>query len=90
MGLRTIKSVFVGYDENLKAYRLLDIDTNVIVESRDVEFLKASFLDDSTNPHILNYHKIVILILILLQLVYKVDKPPNELGKVKELEKRSI
>ena len=29
---RAIKSVFVGYAENSKAYRLLDLDSNVIVE----------------------------------------------------------
>ena len=39
LGPRGIKSVFVGYAENSKAYRLLDIESNVIVESKDVEFL---------------------------------------------------
>ncbi|KAK3004689.1 hypothetical protein RJ639_018715 [Escallonia herrerae] len=38
-------------EENSKAYRLLDLDSNVIVESRDVEFLETSFLGDSNvNP----------------------------------------
>jgi hypothetical protein len=35
--------VFVGYAENSKAYRLLDLSSNVIVESRDVEFIENKF-----------------------------------------------
>ena len=35
LGLRAIKSVFVGYVVNSKAYRLLDLSSNTIVESRD-------------------------------------------------------
>ena len=46
---RGIKSVFVGYAENSKAYRLLNLDTNVIVEARDVEFIENKFINDSTN-----------------------------------------
>ncbi|KAK3038207.1 hypothetical protein RJ639_029647 [Escallonia herrerae] len=44
-GLRFI--VFVGYAENSKAYRLLDLESNVIVESRDVEFIEDKFKSDS-------------------------------------------
>ena len=44
---RGIKSDFVGYAENSKAYRLLNLDFNVIVESRDVEFIKNKFQHDS-------------------------------------------
>ena len=44
LGPRALKSVFVGYAKNSKAYRLLDKDLNVIVESRDVEFLETIFL----------------------------------------------
>ena len=48
---RALKSVFVGYAENSKAYRLLDLDSGVIIESRDVEFLETSFLNNSNvNP----------------------------------------
>ncbi|KAH9666952.1 hypothetical protein KPL70_020856 [Citrus sinensis] len=36
-----------GYAENSKAYRLLDLDSNVIVESRDVEFIENKFQHDS-------------------------------------------
>jgi hypothetical protein len=39
--------VFVGYAENSKAYRLLDLSSNVIVESRDVEFIENKFNYDS-------------------------------------------
>ena len=42
-------SVFVGYDENSKAYRLLDLESNVIMESKDVQFLENKTRDDSTN-----------------------------------------
>lgn len=49
LGPRALRSVFVGYDKHSKAYRLLDLDSNVIVESRDVEFLETRFLKDSTN-----------------------------------------
>uniref|UniRef100_A0A2N9HGA4 Uncharacterized protein n=1 Tax=Fagus sylvatica TaxID=28930 RepID=A0A2N9HGA4_FAGSY len=44
---RAIKSVFVGYAVNSKAYRLLDLSSNTIVESRDVEFIENKFISDS-------------------------------------------
>ena len=47
LGPRALKSVFVGYAENSKAYRLLDKDSKVFIESRDVEFLETSFLENS-------------------------------------------
>ena len=40
MGPRGIKNAFVGYASNSKAYRLLDLESNAIVKSRDVEFFK--------------------------------------------------
>ena len=49
LGPRGIKSVFVGYAENSKAYRLLDLSSNVIVESRDVEFIENKFNSDSNS-----------------------------------------
>jgi hypothetical protein len=47
LGPRALKSVFVGYAENSKAYRLLNLDSNVIVESKDVEFIENKFYNDS-------------------------------------------
>jgi hypothetical protein len=47
LGPRAIKRVFVGYVENSKSYRLLDLSSNVIVESRDVEFIENKFNYDS-------------------------------------------
>ena len=44
---RGIKSVFVGYAENSKAYRLLNLDSNVIMKSRDIEFIEDKFQHDS-------------------------------------------
>ena len=37
---RGIKSAFVGYASNSKAFKLLDLEFNVILESRDVEFFE--------------------------------------------------
>jgi hypothetical protein len=47
LGPRAIKSVFVGNAVNSKAYRLLDLSSNTIVESRDVELIKNKFINDS-------------------------------------------
>ena len=47
LGPRALRSVFVGYAENSKAYRLLDLSSNSIVESRDVEFIENKFKDDT-------------------------------------------
>jgi hypothetical protein len=44
---RANKNVFVGYVVNFKAYRLLDLSSNTIVESRDVEFIENKFINDS-------------------------------------------
>ena len=48
LGPQAMKSVFVRYAENSKAYRLLDLESNVIMESRDVQFLENKTRDDST------------------------------------------
>ena len=40
MGPRGIKCAFLGYATNIKAYRLLNLESNVIIESRDVEFFE--------------------------------------------------
>jgi hypothetical protein len=47
LGPWALKSVFGGYAENSKAYRLLNLDSNVIVESKDVEFIENKFYNDS-------------------------------------------
>lgn len=47
LGPRAVKSVFMGYAANSKAYRLLDLSSNAIVESRDVEFIENRFCRDS-------------------------------------------
>ena len=44
-GPRAIKSVFVGS----KAYKLLDLSSNTILESRDVKFIENKFINDSQN-----------------------------------------
>ena len=47
LSVRGIKSVFVGYAKNSKAYRLLDLNSNEIMESRDGEFIENKFQYDS-------------------------------------------
>ncbi|KAJ9543865.1 LOW QUALITY PROTEIN: hypothetical protein OSB04_023572 [Centaurea solstitialis] len=49
LGDRAIKSIFVGYAVNSPAYRLLDKETGVIVESRDVDFFEDKFSGDAEN-----------------------------------------
>ncbi|KAJ9551163.1 hypothetical protein OSB04_015208 [Centaurea solstitialis] len=49
LGARAIKSIFVGYAINSNGYRLLDKETGVIVESRDVDFLEDKFSEDAEN-----------------------------------------
>ena len=51
LGDRAIKGIFVGYAINSKAYRLLDEESGVIVESRDVEFFENKFSIDNENPN---------------------------------------
>ena len=46
LGSRDLKSVFVGYAQNSMAYRLLDLETNVIVEYINVECIKNKFISD--------------------------------------------
>ncbi|KAL6315951.1 hypothetical protein AAG906_013785 [Vitis piasezkii] len=48
LGPRAIKCTFVGYASNSKAYRLLDLESNVIIESREVEFFE-NLLSDSNS-----------------------------------------
>src|SRR3954465_12530779 len=47
LGSRAVRSIFVGYASRSKAYRLLDLETNIISESRDVEFFENKFSKDS-------------------------------------------
>lgn len=47
LGPRGLNSVFVGYAQNLKVYRLLNLETNVIVEYICIEFIKNKFISDS-------------------------------------------
>ena len=47
LGPRAIRCAFVGYAQNSKAYRLLDLESNVIIESREVEFFENMSCDDN-------------------------------------------
>ena len=40
MGPKGIRSILVGYAPNIKTYGLLNLESNVIVESRNLEFFE--------------------------------------------------
>nr|GEV66141.1 valine--tRNA ligase, mitochondrial 1-like [Tanacetum cinerariifolium] len=42
---------YVGYAKDSKSYRCLDLDSNVIVQSRDVDFFENKFRYDSTSTN---------------------------------------
>ena len=44
---KAMKGTFIGYAFNSKAYRILDLPSNMVVETRDFEFVKIKFLSDS-------------------------------------------
>nr|GEV13381.1 hypothetical protein [Tanacetum cinerariifolium] len=48
---RGLKSVFVRYAKDSKSYRCLDLELNVIVESRDVDFFENKLRHDSTSTN---------------------------------------
>ncbi|GJW85464.1 zinc finger, CCHC-type containing protein, partial [Tanacetum coccineum] len=49
LGTRCLESVFMRYAKDSKSYHCLDLDSNVIVESRDVDFFENKFHHDSTS-----------------------------------------
>lgn len=46
-GSKGIKSIFLGYAHNSKAYRLLNLQTNSILESTSVEFFEHLTIKDA-------------------------------------------
>lgn len=46
LGPRGIKCAFTGHAPNNKAYRLLILESNVIIESRDMEFFGSLITKD--------------------------------------------
>ena len=48
MGPRASKCAFVGYASNSKAYRLLDLESNVMIESKEVEFFENLLSDNNS------------------------------------------
>lgn len=40
LDFKAVKLIFIGYEEGSKAYRLLDVTTNLVTVSRDVKFLE--------------------------------------------------
>nr|GEW98108.1 RNA-directed DNA polymerase, eukaryota [Tanacetum cinerariifolium] len=45
------KAIFVGYAKDSKSYRCLDLDSNIIVESKDADFFENKFCYDSTSTN---------------------------------------
>ncbi|KAL6338842.1 hypothetical protein AAG906_023992 [Vitis piasezkii] len=70
-----------GYASNSKAYRLLDLESNVIIESREVEFFE-NLLSDSNSQVPTSVGE------SLEETPSKLLSNPLCLGKAKELEKR--
>ena len=89
MGPRGIKCAFVGYATNSKAYRLLNLESNVIIESRDVEFFENLLTSGNNFQSPLNKESQV-------DMSPKVVKQPSEprrskrIRKVKELGSEEI
>ena len=69
--------MFVGYAENSKAYRLLGLSSNIVVESRDVEFIEDKFSKDSMDA------------LIPTQTQQSDSNPNTTLGGTKRIENGS-
>jgi len=44
---RGLNSVFIGHAQNSKVYRLLDLETNEVVEYVHVKFIKNKFINNS-------------------------------------------
>lgn len=65
---KAIPLVFIGYEIGRKAYRLLNLDTNAVIISRDVKFVEeefpARFKDSQTiaNNHSTGYSKQLITV----------------------------
>lgn len=49
IGHRAVKDIFIGYASNLKVYCILGFVSNIIVETRDVDFIENKFYIDSTS-----------------------------------------
>src|SRR3954462_4595130 len=54
LGPRGIRCAFVGYAQNSKAYRLLNLESNIIFESQDVEFFENLITKDKESESATN------------------------------------
>jgi hypothetical protein len=83
LGLSTSKCVFLGYAFHSKSYHFLELDSNVIIESRDVEFFESNIIKNSY------FLKQVLLITkIFLKILFQKMKRNLKLENPKELEKK--
>ncbi|KAK5802758.1 hypothetical protein PVK06_030377 [Gossypium arboreum] len=49
LGPRAVKGAFVGYAQHSKAYRVLDLVSNTIIETRDVVLIENKIFNNSKN-----------------------------------------
>lgn len=54
LGPRGIRFAFVGYSINSKAYRLLNLESNVIIESRDVKFFEHLLISENKSQTLIS------------------------------------
>ena len=80
MGPRAIKCAFVGYAINSNAYKLLNLETNVTIESRNVEFFE-NLLTCKKQSQTPNYEK------FQEEIIHKVVQQPNEPCKSQRVKK---
>lgn len=63
LDLRGIKCVFVGYSPNSKAYRLLNLESNVIVKSQDVDIFENLITKDKESEFPANKEFVMTILL---------------------------
>lgn len=81
LGPRPINCAFVGYATNSKAYRLLNLKSIVIIESRDVEFFE-NLLTCENKLQTPNNEK------SQKEIIHKVLRELNEPSKIQRVKKQ--
>lgn len=71
LGPKTYKYAFIGYCGNSKAYRFLNLDTNEILESRDVKFSEHIYAKEKLKSKLISTMSPIIYMKILLYIFTK-------------------
>ncbi|KAK4400568.1 Retrovirus-related Pol polyprotein from transposon RE2 [Sesamum angolense] len=78
---RASKCVFLRYSSYKKAYRVMDLDTNTMFDSRDVMFHEITYPFQSTpQKQILSHFRYQLLILILIESPTSTPTPTDSLN----------